>query len=116
MALNYSELRHLCEVGIVDSGSCNCVILCFWQQAAALAFTFTLAYDNGNEEFGGIKLNRFGMQEMVENVSYFTIRPPEKSSYRLIIYAKDLDQQVYCASDLIFFYWTFAWSNLFFKN
>jgi len=35
------------------------------------------------------------MQEMVENVSYFTIRPPEKSSYRLIIYAKDLDQQVY---------------------
>jgi len=34
------------------------------------------------------------MQEMVENVSYFTIRPPEKSSYRLIIYAKDLDQQV----------------------
>jgi len=59
-----------------------------------LAFTFTLAYDNGNEEFHGVKLNRFGMQEMVENVSYFTIRPPEKSSYRLIIYAKDLDQQV----------------------
>ena len=36
------------------------------------------------------------MQEMVDNVSYFTIRPPEKSSYRLIIYAKDLDQQVCC--------------------
>jgi len=54
-----------------------------------------LAYDNGNEEFHGVKLNRFGMQEMVDNVSYFTIRPPEKSSYRLIIYAKDLDQQVH---------------------
>jgi len=67
-----------------------------WLQAAALAFTFTLAYDNGNEEFNGVKLNRFGMQEMVENVSYFTIRPPEKNSYRLIIYAKDLDQQVSC--------------------
>jgi hypothetical protein len=62
-------------------------------KANALAFTFTLAYDNGKEEFQGVKLNRFGMQEMVENVSYFTIRPPEKSSYRLIIYAKDLDQQ-----------------------
>jgi len=54
-----------------------------------------LAYDNGNEEFHDVKLNRFGMQEMVDNVSYFTIRPPEKSSYRLIIYAKDLDQQVW---------------------
>lgn len=62
-------------------------------KTAALAFTFTLAYDSGKEEFHDIKLNRFGMQEMVENVSYFTIRPPEKSSYRLIIYAKDLDQQ-----------------------
>jgi len=35
-------------------------------------------------------------------VSYFTIRPPEKSSYRLIIYAKDLDQQVSYASDIFF--------------
>jgi len=68
------------------------IIDCY--QAQALAFTFTLSYDNGKEEFQGVKLNRFGMQEMVENVSYFTIRPPEKSSYRLIIYAKDLDQQV----------------------
>lgn len=59
----------------------------------ALAFTFTLAYDDGREEFQGTKLNRFGMQEMVDNVSFFTIRPPEKGSYRLIIYAKDLSQQ-----------------------
>jgi len=82
----------------------TCIWLtCFGQQAAALAFTFTLAYDNGNEEFGGTKLNRFGMQEMVDNVSYFTIRPPEKSSYRLIIYAKDLDQQVRHTSDHCYF-------------
>jgi len=32
------------------------------------------------------------MQEMVDHVSFFTIRPPENASYRLIIYAKDLDQ------------------------
>lgn len=62
-------------------------------KAQSLAFTFTLAYDSGKEEFQGTKLNRFGMQEMVDNVSFFTIRPPEKGSYRLIIYAKDLDQQ-----------------------
>jgi hypothetical protein len=56
-----------------------------------LAFTFTLAYNDGNEEFKGIKLNRFGMQETVDHVSYFTIRPPEAGSFRLIIYAKDLE-------------------------
>ena len=33
------------------------------------------------------------MQEMVDNVSYFTIRPPERASYRFIIYAKDMGQQ-----------------------
>ena len=61
-------------------------------KANALAFTFTLAYDDGREEFKGTKLNRFGMQEMLDNVSFFTIRPPEAGSYRLILYAKDLAQ------------------------
>lgn len=70
------------------------ILLLILLQAQGLAFTFTLSYDNGQEEFQGTKLNRFGMQEMVENISYFTIRPPERASYRLIIYAKDLDQQV----------------------
>ena len=62
-------------------------------RAHQLAFTFTLAYSDGREEYGSVKLNRFGMQEMVDNVTFFTIRPPEKASYRLIIYAKDLAQQ-----------------------
>lgn len=62
-------------------------------QMQSLAFTFTLTQEDGQEDYRGIKLNRFGMQEMVDNVSFFTIRPPEKGSYRLIIYAKDLDQQ-----------------------
>lgn len=62
-------------------------------KAKQLAFTFTLSYDDGKEEFQSMKLNRFGMQEMVDNVSFFTIRPPEKAAYRLIIYAKDLEQQ-----------------------
>ena len=47
-------------------------------QAVNLAFTFTLTYEDGGEEFRGTKLNRFGMQELVDNVSFFTIRPPEK--------------------------------------
>ncbi len=31
-------------------------------------------------------------QEMLDNVSFFTIRPPRNGSYRLILYAKDLTQ------------------------
>lgn len=60
-------------------------------KAGSLAFTFTLSAGDGREEYRGVKLNRYGMQEMVDNVSFFTLRPPEPGSYRLIIYAKDLD-------------------------
>lgn len=68
-------------------------ISCPPHMASTLAFTFTLTFDNGKDEFQGTKLNRFGMQEMVENVSFFTLRPPTKGVYHLIIYAKDLSAQ-----------------------
>ena len=68
-------------------------IACPMTQAATLAFTFTLTYDDGREDYKGTKLSRFGMQEMVDNVSFFTIRPPERGQYRLIIYAKDLKHE-----------------------
>ena len=29
---------------------------------------------------------------MLDNVSFFTVRPPKNGSYRLILYAKDLTQ------------------------
>ena len=63
-------------------------------RADSLAFTFTLAYkDSDKEDFNGMKLDRFGMQEMVDNVSFLTIRPPQQGSFRLIIYAKDLSTE-----------------------
>lgn len=62
---------------------------CPSQRAQYLAFTFTLTTEDGSEELGGVKMNRFGMQETLENIAFFTIRPPQKGSYRLIIYAKD---------------------------
>ena len=55
-----------------------------------IAFTFTLAYEDGREEYQGTKLNRFGMQEMVDNISNFRLRPPEVGNYQVIIYAKDV--------------------------
>ena len=57
-------------------------------KASTLAFTFTLAFEDGGEMYQDVKLNRYGMQEMLDNVSFFTIRPPDKGSYRLILYAK----------------------------
>ena len=59
----------------------------------SLAFTFTLAHEDYGEEHKGVEFNQFGMQYMVDNVSYFTIRFPQTGSYRLVMYAKDLAQQ-----------------------
>ena len=79
---------------VIDAGSEVTVrIACPVDKAATLAFTFTLSYEDGSEEHRGTKLARFGMQEMVDNVSFFTIRPPERGQFRLIIYAKDLQNE-----------------------
>jgi hypothetical protein len=63
-------------------------------QAAALSFTFSLTFDSGDEEFNGIKLNNYGLHEMIDNAAYFTLRLPQEALYRFIIYAKDTDQEV----------------------
>lgn len=53
-----------------------------------------MTYDDGREEYEGIKLNRYGMQEVAGHVCFVNFRPPEKASYQLVIYAKDLEDQV----------------------
>ena len=37
-----------------------------------LAFTFTLAFDDGTEEFQGVKLNRYGMQVLTYTMNNVT--------------------------------------------
>ena len=59
-----------------------------------MRFTFNLVSENGSDSFENVKLNRFAMQEVVKNVCYVTIRPPEKASYLLTIYAKDMNDKV----------------------
>nr|AAK49949.1 hillarin [Hirudo medicinalis] len=59
----------------------------------SMRFTFNLKYEDGNEKFGNVPLNQFAMLEVAGNACYITIRPPEKASYLLVIYAKDLDLQ-----------------------
>lgn len=54
-----------------------------------VAFNFTIQKENGDEEYRGVKLNRYGMQESVGGVASFRLRLPEKGSYILYIYAKE---------------------------
>ena len=66
-----------------------------------MKFTFNLTKEDGSDEFNGIKLNRFAMQELAGNVCYVTFRPPEKSSYLLVVYAKDATDKVLCENGFV---------------
>ena len=55
----------------------------------SVAFNFTVQYENGDEEYRGVKLNRYGMQESVGGIASFRLRLPERGSYILYIYAKE---------------------------
>lgn len=54
-----------------------------------VAFNFSVQFENGDEEYRGIKLNRYGMQESVGGVASFRLRLPKKGSFILYIYAKE---------------------------
>lgn len=62
---------------------------CPEEKAKDLAFTFTLHFDSGKEDWGGLKLTRFALLEMVGNVCSLTIRLPAKGVYRLTLFLKD---------------------------
>ncbi|BFY97405.1 hypothetical protein BsWGS_00445 [Bradybaena similaris] len=55
----------------------------------AVAFNFTIQFEDGNEEFNGVKLNRYGMQESSGRIASFSLRLPVQGSYILYIYAKE---------------------------
>ncbi|KAL8579137.1 hypothetical protein ACOMHN_036076 [Nucella lapillus] len=55
----------------------------------AVAFNFTLQFENGEEEYEGVKLNRFGMQDKENGVATFNLRLPVSASYIIFIYAKE---------------------------
>jgi len=42
----------------------------------------------------GLRLNQFGMHEVVDEVAVFVLRPPCRTTYRFIIYALDSDLEV----------------------
>ena len=63
-------------------------------QVQALSFTFTLAFEDGDEDCDGLRLSQFGMHEIVDDVALFSLRLPRPSSYRFIVYARDSDLEV----------------------
>lgn len=54
-----------------------------------VAFNFTIQFENGEEEYRGTKLNKYGMQESMDGIASFRLRLPVKGSYILYIYAKE---------------------------
>lgn len=54
-----------------------------------VAFNFSIQFENGDEEYKGEKLNRYGMQESVGGIASFRLRLPQKGSYIVYIYAKE---------------------------
>ncbi|XP_076461449.1 uncharacterized protein LOC143293941 [Babylonia areolata] len=55
----------------------------------SVAFNFTLQFENGEETYQGVKLNRFGMHDIEDGVATFNLRLPVTAAYILFIYAKE---------------------------
>ncbi|XP_055889743.1 uncharacterized protein LOC106068552 [Biomphalaria glabrata] len=55
----------------------------------AVAFNFTIQFEDGNEEYNGVKLSRYGLQESSGRIASFSLRLPVAGSYILYIYAKE---------------------------
>ena len=68
---------------------------CPKSRAHQIGFTFSLVTEDGKENYEGQKLTQFGMHEKLGNVGFFSIRPPQKGKYRLVIFAKEGDERVY---------------------
>ncbi|KAK3603019.1 hypothetical protein CHS0354_037766 [Potamilus streckersoni] len=54
-----------------------------------VAFNFSIQFENGVEEYKGVKLNRYGLQESVGGIASFRLRLPQRGSYIIYIYAKE---------------------------
>jgi hypothetical protein len=63
---------------------------CPLAKAKLMRFTFKLMHEDFGENYKGVELSQYGMQQMNNNICQFTVRLPEKGLYRLVIYAKDV--------------------------
>lgn len=80
-------VTHRCGV-ISSRGECH-IRLRYPADKIAVAFNFTIQFEDGNEEYAGVKLNRYGLQESSGRIASFSLRLPVQGSYILFIYAKE---------------------------
>ncbi len=81
------------EAVIEMEGEITIQIGCPKEKVKSLGFLFKFTDDEENTDFEETDLNHFAMQRMCnDNVSHFTVRPPEEGIYYLMLYAKDLNK------------------------
>lgn len=77
------------RTGVIHSRGDLHIRLRYPADKIAVAFNFTIQFEDGVEEYKGVKLNRYGMQENSGRISSFSLRLPVTGSYILYIYAKE---------------------------
>ncbi|CAG5135476.1 unnamed protein product [Candidula unifasciata] len=77
------------RTGVIRSRGELTIRLRYPADKIAVAFNFTIQFEDGNEEYKGVKLNRYGLQESSGRIASFTLHLPVEGSYILYIYAKE---------------------------
>jgi len=77
------------RTGVIHSRGDLHIRLRYPSDKIAVAFNFTIQFEDGNEEYGGVKLNKYGLQESSGRIASFSLRLPVEGSYILYIYAKE---------------------------
>lgn len=77
------------RTGVIHSRGELTIRLRYPSDKIAVAFNFTIQFEDGNEEYKGVKLNRYGLQESSGRIASFCLRLPVQGSYILYIYAKE---------------------------
>lgn len=77
------------KAGVIVTNDETEIQLGFPSKRTGLKFVFSLIYENGQDEFNGIKLNQFGMVECLSNMAVIRISLPKKGTYSLHIFGKE---------------------------
>jgi len=77
------------KAGIICTRDETEIQLGFPSKRTGLKFVFSLVYENGVDEFNGVKLVQFGMVECLPHAAVIRISLPKKGVYSLHIFCKE---------------------------
>ena len=84
-------VTHGQKVKCASNGTVSILLECSANKVDSIEFDFSFTYLDGCTQFKGWDLNMFGRHHMEKNMAVFTIRPPEKGTYRLKLASSDRD-------------------------